>query len=119
MDRTNWKFRNTDINILMISVCYKGVGIPLIWKLLTKYGNSNANERIKLIDRYIQCFGADSIKAFMADREFVEEEWFEDLIRLKSSFYIRLRNNMLVHKSGQEPKPVFWFFKVLPSISVI
>lgn len=49
----------------------------------------------------------------MADREFVGEEWFEDLIRLKISFYIRLRNNMLVRKNSQEPKPVFWLFNNL------
>ena len=43
MDRTNWKFGKTDINILMLSVCYKGVAIPLIWKLLPKRGNSNVS----------------------------------------------------------------------------
>ena len=74
MDRTNWKFGNTDINILMISVCYKGVGIPLIWRLLPKRGNSNETERIELIHCYIRHFGIDSIKAFMADREFIGEQ---------------------------------------------
>lgn len=68
MDRTNWKFGKTDINILMISVCYKGVGIPLIWKLLPKKGNSNRKEREELIDRYIKLFSIESIYSFMADR---------------------------------------------------
>ncbi len=113
MDRTNWKFGKTDINILMISVCYKGVGIPLVWRLLPKRGNSNETERIELIDYYIQHFGVDSIEAFMADREFIGEQWFEDLLRLKISFYIRLRNNMLVRRSGQEPQKVFWLFNNL------
>ena len=113
MDRTNWKFGNTDINILMISVCYKGVGIPLIWQLLPKRGNSNATERMELIDCYIQNFGIDSIQAFMADREFIGEQWFKELIRYKVHFYIRLRNNMLVKRKGQEPKKVFWLFNNL------
>ena len=113
MDRTNWKFGNTDINILMISVCYKGVGIPLIWRLLPKRGNSNATERMDLIECYIKHFGINSIKAFMADREFIGEQWFEDLISFKISFYIRLRNNMLVKQKGQEPKKVFWLFNNL------
>ena len=36
LDRTNWKYGNTDINILMLSVCYKGVAIPILWKMLPK-----------------------------------------------------------------------------------
>lgn len=44
MDRINWKFGKIDINILMISVCYKGVGILLIWKFLFKKGNLNREE---------------------------------------------------------------------------
>jgi len=36
LDRTNWKFGQTNINILMISVCYNGVGIPFIWLMLDK-----------------------------------------------------------------------------------
>lgn len=113
MDRTNWKHGDTDINILMISICYKGVAIPLIWKLLPKRGNSNADERMGLIDSYIHHFGLNSIQAFMADREFIGEQWFEYLISHKVSFYIRLRNNMLVRRRGHEPKKVFWLFNNL------
>lgn len=65
----------------MLSACYKGVSIPLIWKLLSKRGNSNAMERKEITDIYIHFFGTNSIKAFMADREFIGEERFEDLIR--------------------------------------
>ena len=49
MDRTNWKFGRLDFNILTLSVCYKGVGIPLLWKMLPKKGNSNTGERIELM----------------------------------------------------------------------
>ncbi len=110
MDRTNWKFGKTDINILMLSVCYKGVAIPLIWKLLPKRGNSNAKERKEVLDTYIRFFGTKDIKAFMADREFIGEEWFEDLIRQKIPFYIRIRNNMMVHRHGKPPIKAFWLF---------
>ncbi len=43
MDRTNWKFGKVHINILMLSVAYKGMAIPVIWFLLkkkSKQGNS-------------------------------------------------------------------------------
>lgn len=83
LDRTNWKFGKTDINILMLSVCYQGLAIPLLWKMLPKRGNSNASERQELLHEYISLFGTSTLSAFMADREFVGEDWFEDLIRNK------------------------------------
>jgi len=36
MDRTNWKFGNSNIKILMLVVCYKNMAIPLIFKMLDK-----------------------------------------------------------------------------------
>ena len=41
MDRTNWKFGDFDINILMLGVTYKGIAFPLMFSLLPKKGNSN------------------------------------------------------------------------------
>jgi len=34
IDRTNWDFGKTTINILMISVTWNGMGIPLLWMVL-------------------------------------------------------------------------------------
>ena len=45
MDRTNWKFEQTNINILMLGITYKGITFPLIFKLMDKRGNSNQKER--------------------------------------------------------------------------
>ena len=36
IDRTNWKFGQTDINIFMLGVIYKGVAFPLLFKMLDK-----------------------------------------------------------------------------------
>ena len=41
IDRTNWKFGKTDINIFMLGVTYKGVAFPLLFTMLAKRGNSN------------------------------------------------------------------------------
>jgi hypothetical protein len=38
------------INILMISVAWNGMGIPLIWMLLLSAGNSTTSERTELLD---------------------------------------------------------------------
>ena len=77
LDRTNWKWGKKDINILMLSVVYKGIAIPLFWDLLPKRGNSNTLERITLIKRYIEQFGNNKIAFLLADREFVGEKWLE------------------------------------------
>jgi hypothetical protein len=94
MDRTNWKFGKTDINILMLSVCYKGVAIPILWKLLPKRGNSNSLERKDLLDQYIGLFGTHSISGLMADREFIRGDWFKELIVCNIPFHMRIKGNM-------------------------
>ena len=44
MDRTNWQWGKKNINILMLSITYKGIAIPLFWSLLDKKGNSNTTD---------------------------------------------------------------------------
>ena len=114
MDRTNWKFGVVHINILMLSVVYKGVALPLMWTLLSKAGNSDTQERIDLINRYIRLFGKDNIKHLLADREFVGEDWFAYLISEKISFHIRIRENFDVHIPGKGRVKAFWIFNSLP-----
>ena len=41
IDRTNWKFGQTNINIFMLGVVYKGVAFALLFTMLDKRGNSN------------------------------------------------------------------------------
>lgn len=113
LDRTNWKFGKANINILTISVCYMGVGIPLMWILLPKQGNSNWAERKLLRDRYISLFGVDSIEAFMADREFIGGKWFDELIHNNIPFHIRIKENLWVDVPGKGIKKVFWLFNHL------
>jgi len=114
LDRTNWKFGATDINILTISICYKGVSIPLLWTMLAKRGNSNQKERIELINRYVRLFGVKSIENILADREFIGDDWIADLIALNVRFYFRIKENMLVKVPHSGTKKVFWLFNSLP-----
>jgi len=55
MDRTNWKFSSTNINILTLGIIYDGMAFPIVFKM--KRGNSNTEERIKLIQRFISLAG--------------------------------------------------------------
>ena len=114
IDRTNWKFGKTDINIFMLGVVYQGVAFPLLFSMLPKKGNSNSKERIALIDRYISLFGKDTIKNIVADREFVGQKWIKYLNDNNLKYYIRVRNNFKVYipKKNKEVK-AFWLFNSL------
>ncbi len=49
MDRTNWQFGKTHINLLAVTVILNGVGLPVAWKMLpktTKRGNSSLRPKI-------------------------------------------------------------------------
>lgn len=95
MDRTNWKWGQKNINILMLSVVYKGIAIPLFWRLLPKRGNSDTAERIEIIGRFINQFGKEHIGLLLADREFVGNDWFDWLIQEGIHFCIRIKDNCL------------------------
>lgn len=101
-DRTNWKWGQKDINILMLAIVYKGIAIPVYWLLLNKKGNSSTLERIALLKRFIDQFGKHKIKGFLADREFVGEKWFKWLKQQKIGFVIRIKKNSLVSNSAGE-----------------
>ncbi|MGH9440033.1 MAG: IS4 family transposase [Terriglobia bacterium] len=103
MDRTNWDFGKTAINILMISVIWNGMGIPLIWTLLPTTGNSNTPTRTGLLDRLFEVFPDLQIASLMGDREFIGDGWMAYLKRRKIPFILRLRENQHVTRDGYEP----------------
>ena len=45
LDRTNWKWGKTPINILMLSIAYRGIGIPLFWVVLNLESSSCAEDK--------------------------------------------------------------------------
>jgi hypothetical protein len=61
MDRTNWKFVETNINVLTLAIAYQGVAFPILISMLDKRGNSHTQERIALINRYAALFGYETI----------------------------------------------------------
>lgn len=101
MDRTNWKFGEANINILVLAICYKGMAFPVLHTMLDKRGNSNTAERIAIIDRFIEIFGANSIKHLTADREFVGDKWINYLNSKCIHYYLRIRNNFNVTRHGR------------------
>ena len=114
LDRTNWQFGKTNINILVLGVIFKGVAFPLLWLFLgDKKGNSDQNERILLLQRFIDLFGRDKIDYLTADREFIGEIWWNFLIKNNIQFYIRIKENMQVQVPGKGLVTAFWLFNYL------
>jgi len=114
IDRTNWKFGQTNINIFMLGVTYKGVAFPLLFKMLDKRGNSNCKERIDLVNRFIKLFGTNCIDCLMADREFVGDDWIQFLNDNRIRYYIRIRNNFKVYLPHKDKEmKVSWLFNAL------
>ena len=109
IDRTNWQFGQTDINIFMLGVVYKGVAFPLLFKMLDKRGNSNSQERIDLVTRFIRLFGTHCIDSLMADREFVGDKWIKFLNDNKIRYYIRIRNNFKVFLPDKNKEVKAWW----------
>jgi hypothetical protein len=102
MDRTNWEFGKTTINILMISVIWNGMGVPLIWTLLPSAGNSNTKARTDLLDRLQGTFSDLKIASLMGDREFIGDAWMAYLSARKIPFILRLRENQHVVRDGYD-----------------
>ena len=63
LDRTNWKWGKTDLNILTLAIAYKGMAVPVYWLVLNKQGNSNQRERIALLKRFVSQFGRKNVSA--------------------------------------------------------
>lgn len=96
LDRTNWKWGKTPINILMLSVAYLGISIPLFWVVLDLEGSSCTVDRISILKRVVDRLGSEKIEALLADREFVGKEWFQFLVTKKIPFVIRIKRNSVV-----------------------
>jgi hypothetical protein len=73
LDRTNWQFGETDINILCLTVRLHDVGLPILFSFLDSQGNSQTTHRCDLLDKFDELFGFSRISCLIADREFIGE----------------------------------------------
>ena len=105
IDRTEWKFGATWINILTLSVAYKNAAIPILWEVVNHKGNATAAEHKAIIEKFAAEFGASRILRVYADREFGSSELFAYLIENRIDFHIRLKTS---HKSGGKSFLQMW-----------
>ena len=71
VDRTNWKFGKTDLNLLVLAIVHQGTAYPVLWFPLDKAGNSNTDERILLRELFLSLFAKEQVAVLVADREFL------------------------------------------------
>ena len=96
IDRTEWQLGAAWVNVLMLSVDYKGVSIPLLWTVLEEKGCSDNAERGGIVQQFVDEFGAGSISFATADREFASKEWLSYLVRNRIGFRLRIKANTLI-----------------------
>ena len=111
MDRTNWKFGETDINIPVLAIVYQGVAFPILITVLDRSGNSDTRERIEIMSRCIRLFGHPTVDCLPADREFVGKDCIAYLNLNRIRYHIRIRENFYVDdpRTGKQCK-AFWMF---------
>lgn len=115
IDRTNWYWGKQKINVMMLSVAYEGLAIPLMWELLNKAGNATAKEHSQIVSRFVDIFGKSNILGILADREFGSGKFFGFLKDQNIRFYIRIKENASI-KLGK--KKIFSAEKVFRHLNV-
>ena len=113
IDRTNWKWGKSNINIFMLAVVHHGIAIPLYWTMLDKRGNSSTLERTELIEKFIHNFGKDKIVKILADREFVGKAWFDWFTTEQLKFAIRIKKDSKVFNSQGQSVQIHTLFRNL------
>ena len=96
LDRTNWKFGKAELNLLVLGIVHQGIAYPLVWTALDKAGNSDTEERITVLEIFLDLFGKEQIACLVADREFVGRAWLRWLRQQEIHFHLRVRANYLV-----------------------
>lgn len=101
IDRTEWDFGKCQVNILMIVVRCRQITVPLYWEMLdNNSGNSNTDDRIKLLKKCIALLGS-RISLFLGDREFIGHKWLKYLKDQGVRFCVRVpKHHKVARQSG-------------------
>ena len=97
IDRTEWKFGKVWINLLMVSVAYRGVSLPLGWKVFSRKGNLSGKKHIVILQNVVNRLGKQRIGKIYGDREFCNKEVFKYLYGNELDFCIRLKKSYLAN----------------------
>jgi len=115
LDRTEWHFGKTPVNVLMMGIAHKGIAFPVAWKVLPSGGGSGTESHVDVLERFLSIVDPASIEAVLADREFISVDWMDHLQENNIPFAIRLRSDRKVGLSPEGPSlPVRMFGRPIP-----
>jgi hypothetical protein len=91
IDRTEWDFGQTQVNVLCVVVSIGKMAVPVYFEMLdNNSGNSNATDRINLFKSLISIVGKDRIQMLVMDREFIGHKWLSWLKKEHIPFCVRV-----------------------------
>lgn len=91
IDRTEWDFGSTQVNILCAVASVGKMAVPLYFEMLdNNSGNSNSEDRISLFRSLVDLVGKDRIEAVVMDREFIGKNWLSWLAKERIGFCARV-----------------------------
>lgn len=103
IDRTEWQLGAKWVNVLMLSVVWEGVAIPIVWTVFQKKGCSSDAERQAIIEKYLQIFGVETISFVTADREFASQKWLQYMSDQQINFVLRIKSSaQITDKRGKQ-----------------
>jgi hypothetical protein len=102
LDRTEWHFGQTPVNVLMIGIAHRGIAFPIAWTALPKAGSSGSDEQIEVLEAALSALDASDVEALTADREFISVPWMKRLQAASIPFVIRLRSDRRL-RLGEDP----------------
>ena len=94
------------VQVIMVGIAHQGMSIPLLWQTLNGQGNTPKVVRKALLtclDKWIKPNKEQQIW-WVADREYIGKEWFEDISGRGMQFCIRLRKSAMVSRAGKAVK---------------
>lgn len=90
MDGSVWKFGQHTYHVLVLSLVYETIAIPIFWINLEKKGVSSFSERKKLLRSALFLYPFLKRFTLLADREYKGKEWFTYLEKEGYTYIIRL-----------------------------
>ncbi|WP_118840710.1 IS4 family transposase [Salinibacter ruber] len=108
LDRTEWHFGQTPVNVLMIGIAQNGIAFPVAWSVLDHGGGSGADEHTDLLKQFLQIVDPEHIRALVADREFTGAGFLRGLKKREIPFVIRLRKDRRIGPPSNERSSREW-----------
>lgn len=97
IDRTEWDFGRTQVNILCVVVSIGKMAVPVYFEMLdNNSGNSKATDRIGLLKSLIEIMGLQRIHMLVMDREFIGQEWLSWLKQEDIPFCVRVPKHHII-----------------------